>query len=104
MQILTMYGGLAINALNNGTRGCDFAEWLTTGFGTGTHAMIVAPGEDGLTQAMLSLPDLAIFGEARLRSSRTSLFTSRRFLERRRRTKKRPPRPRAKARNEACPR
>jgi hypothetical protein len=67
MQLLSMYGGLAINALNNGTRGCDFAEWLITGFGTGTHAVIAAPGEEGLTQAMLSLPELAIFGEARLK-------------------------------------
>ena len=53
--------------MNNGTRGCDFAEWLSRGFGTATHATIAGSGEDGLTQMMLSLPELAIFGEARLR-------------------------------------
>jgi hypothetical protein len=67
MQLLSAYGGLVINALNNGTRGCDFAEWLSRGFGTATHATIVGVGEDALTQSMLSVPELAIFGEARLR-------------------------------------
>jgi len=67
MQLPGAYGGLVINALNNGTRGCDFGEWLSRGFGTATHATIAGSGEDGLTQSMLSLPELAIFGEARLR-------------------------------------
>jgi len=78
MKLLGAYGGLVINALNNGTRGCDFAEWLSRGFGTATHATIAGSGEDGLTHSMMSLPELAIFGEARLRNSHTNLSIMRR--------------------------
>jgi hypothetical protein len=66
-QLLAAYGGLVVNALNTGTTGADFGEWLASGFGNAMHAMIAGQGEDALTQAMLGIPELALFGEARLR-------------------------------------
>jgi hypothetical protein len=66
-QLFASYGMLVVNALNNGTTGADFGEWVASGFGTATHAMIASQGEDALTQTMLGIPELAIFGEARLR-------------------------------------
>ena len=36
-------------------------------FGTAAQAMVASHGEESLNQTMLSVPELAIFGETRLR-------------------------------------
>jgi len=67
MGLLQAYGGVVVNSLNTGSRGCDFAQWLADGFGTATHAMIAQQGEVALVQSMMATPELAMFGEARLK-------------------------------------
>lgn len=62
-----MYGGIVLNSLNSGQRGCDLADWLVQGFGVGTHVLIAQHGETALVQAMAGVPGLAFFGETRLR-------------------------------------
>jgi hypothetical protein len=68
LALMQQYGNLVINALNNGTRGCDFADYVSGLLGNGTHAMISGHGEENLVQAMLAVPEIAMFGEPRLRS------------------------------------
>jgi hypothetical protein len=66
-QLFAEYGGLVLNALNNGTTGANFGDWVAAGFGIATYATLAGHGEDKLVQTMLGIPELALFGEARLR-------------------------------------
>jgi hypothetical protein len=63
-----MYGGLVVQALNSGVPGYDFADHITALTGNVTHAMIAAHGEDALVRTMMSIPEIALFGEPRLRT------------------------------------
>jgi hypothetical protein len=65
--LLGQFGGLALNALNSGVSGAEFGDNLSRVFGTGMIAGIGNYGEDALTQAMLSMPEFAHFGENRIR-------------------------------------
>jgi hypothetical protein len=67
LPLVQNYGGLIVNALNNGTPGYDFADYVARLFGTATHAMIAGHGEEPLCQSMFSVPELAMFGEGRIR-------------------------------------
>lgn len=66
--LFQQYGNLVVNALNNGTPGYDFADWITGLLGTATHAMIAGQGEAALAATMLQIPEIAIFGEVRVRT------------------------------------
>jgi hypothetical protein len=65
--LLGQYGNLVINALNNGTAGYEFADYLTGLLGNATHAMIASQGEDAIVSTMLTVPQIGIFGETRIR-------------------------------------
>ena len=67
MALLVNYGGLILNALNTGIDGAEFADNVSRLFGGATYALVANHGEDVLTQSMLSIPELSIFGESRLR-------------------------------------
>jgi hypothetical protein len=67
LLLLQNYGGLILNALNNGMPGYDFADCVARLVGTGTIAAIANHGEDLLSQSMLSLPEFQMFGESRLK-------------------------------------
>lgn len=66
-NLITQYGGLIVNQLNAGTPGWQFADYITGLLGVGTHAQIVAAGEPALLETLLSFPEIAMFGEPRLR-------------------------------------
>lgn len=68
LDLFQQYGNLVVNALNNGTPGYDFADSISLLLGGATHATIAAQGEDALTTTMLTIPPIAIFGEARIRT------------------------------------
>jgi hypothetical protein len=68
MQVVQQYGELVVNALNQGTPGYDFADYLCGLLGTGTHAAIAQQGEDPIVQALMSIPQIALFGEQRVRT------------------------------------
>ena len=65
-EIFQQYGNLVLNAINNGTPGWVFADNLVGLLGTATHAMIAQHGEPALVDAMKSIAEFAVFGEARL--------------------------------------
>lgn len=65
--ILQSYAPLILNALNGGMQGAEFADHFSQLFGVGTHAVVSSQGEDALLQTMLAVPEIAMFGEARLR-------------------------------------
>jgi hypothetical protein len=65
--LLAQFGGLVLNALNSNTGGHYFARNVTELVGVGTHAMIAHHGEEVLVANMMAVPELAMFGEARLR-------------------------------------
>lgn len=67
LALLQNYGGLVVGALNNNMPGYNFAASLTHLVGTGTHAMICSHGQDALLQAMFSIPEIAMFGEMRVK-------------------------------------
>src|SRR5262249_42458042 len=67
LALLQSYGGVIISQLNSGGTGFDFADHLCALVGAGTHAMIANHGEDTLTQTLLSFPEIALYGEARIR-------------------------------------
>ena len=67
VALLANYGGLILNALNTGVDGAEFADNISRLFGGATYALVANHGEDLLTQSMLSMPELAMFGESRLR-------------------------------------
>jgi hypothetical protein len=67
LPLLTQFGGLIVNALNGGVPGHHFARNVAELVGVGTHAMIANHGEAALTANMMAVPDLGMFGEARLR-------------------------------------
>lgn len=81
VNLFTQYGGIVINALNNGTRGFDFADYIAGLLGVATHAMIAGQGEDAIVTAMLSIPEMAMFGEARLRTFAHEFCHYQEFLE-----------------------
>lgn len=67
MGLFTQYGNLIVGHLNSGTPGYDFAAMITDLLGTATHAMIANAGEEMLAATMIRIPEMNIFGEARLR-------------------------------------
>ena len=67
-EIFQQYGSLVLNALNNGTPGYAFADYVVGLLGTATHAMIANHTENVLVSTMLAIPEFQIFGEARLRT------------------------------------
>jgi hypothetical protein len=56
-----------VNALNGNIGGHHFARNVAELVGVGTHAMIANHGESVLAANMMAVPELAMFGEARLR-------------------------------------
>lgn len=66
LEIFQNYGQLVLNAINNATPGWIFADNLVGLLGTATHAMIAQHGEPALVAAMKSIPEFAVFGDARL--------------------------------------
>jgi hypothetical protein len=65
--LLTQFGGLIVNALNSNMGGHYFANHVAELVGVGTHAMIANHGEGVLAANMMAVPELAMFGESRLR-------------------------------------
>jgi hypothetical protein len=65
--LFAQYGGLVVSAMNNGLGGADFADHLSQLFGTGLVANVSNFGEDALAQMMLSIPEIQVFGELRIR-------------------------------------
>jgi len=65
--LVQMYGGLILGQLNMGSPGYVFADHITALIGNGMHAQICAQGEPALVQALLAAPEIAMFGEARLK-------------------------------------
>lgn len=61
------YAHLVINHLNAGTPGHAFADYFAGLFGMGMHAEVCAHGEPALAQALLSVPEIAKFGEPRIK-------------------------------------
>jgi hypothetical protein len=66
--IVQNFGGLVINHLNVGTPGQEVADSLVALMGNATHAQICAQGEPALVQALMSAPEIAMFGEPRIRA------------------------------------
>ena len=81
LAVFRQYGALVVQALNNGTPGYDFADHMTGLLGTSTHAMIAAHGEDALVAVMKSIPEIALFGEPRLRAFTTEFINFERYLD-----------------------
>jgi hypothetical protein len=67
LPLAQQYGGLVVQALNAGTPGYDFADYMCGLLGTATHAAIAGQGEEAIVQAMMTIPEIAMFGEQRLR-------------------------------------
>ena len=65
--LFQQYGNLIVGHLNSGTPGYDFAGMIVDLVGTATHAMIATQGEELLAVTMMKIPEMAIFGEQRLR-------------------------------------
>ena len=80
LPVFQQYGALVVNALNNGTPGYDFADYVCGLLGKGTHAMIAAHGEDALVATMKSIPEIALFGEPRLRAFTAEFIDFERYL------------------------
>lgn len=68
LQLLQSYGGLIQNHMNHNTPGYDFADYVVGLLGTGVHAQICGPGEETLATVMMRIPELAMFGETRIRT------------------------------------
>lgn len=66
-EIFEQYGGLVLNAINNGTPGYAFADYVVGLMGQATHAMIANHSEDTLVTTMMTIPEFQIFGEPRIR-------------------------------------
>ena len=81
LALFQQYGQLIVNALNNGTPGYDFADYVSGLLGNATHAMIAANGEEALTATMLQIPEIAFFGEPRIRSFVTEFVDYQEYLE-----------------------
>jgi hypothetical protein len=60
------YGGLIVQHLNMGTPGYIVGEWLSGLLGNAAHAQIAALGEPALLAALMTTPEIAIFGQERL--------------------------------------
>jgi hypothetical protein len=70
-QLLTLfqqYAPIIVNALNRGTNGADFGDYVTGLLGVATHAQISGFGEDAILATMLSIPEISLFGELHLRT------------------------------------
>jgi hypothetical protein len=80
LSVFQQYGALVVNALNNGTPGYDFADYVCGLLGKGTHAMIASHGEDALVATMKSIPEIALFGEPRLRTFTAEFIDFERYL------------------------
>ncbi len=80
LAVFQQYGALVVNALNNGTPGYDFADYMCGLLGKSTHAMISAHGEDALVATMKSIPEIALFGEPRLRAFTAEFVDFERYL------------------------
>jgi len=81
LPLLQNYGGLIQNALNGGVPGYDFADNVASLFGNATHAMIANHGEQVLAENMLAIPELAMFGEFRLRRFAHEFVNYEEFLD-----------------------
>ena len=80
LSVFQQYGALVVNALNNGTPGYDFADYVCGLLGKATHAMIASHGEDALVATMKSIPEIALFGETRLRAFTAEFVDFERYL------------------------
>jgi len=81
LPLLQNYGGLILNALNSGVPGYEFADNVARLFGNATHAMIANHGEQVLAENMLAIPELAMFGELRLRRFSNEFVNYEEFLD-----------------------
>jgi hypothetical protein len=79
--LFQQYGGLVLQALNGGVPGYDFADHISALTGNATHAMISAHGEDALVHTMLQLPEIALFGEQRVRTFTKEFINYEQYLE-----------------------
>jgi hypothetical protein len=64
---LQTYGGVVLGALNSGQGGAVFADNLVNMFGAATHASIANFGIEAMVASMLAVPQIALFGEPKLR-------------------------------------
>jgi hypothetical protein len=80
-NILQMYGNLIVNHLNNSTPGYDFADYVVGLLGTSNHAMIAAPGEETIVRVMMRIPEIALFGEVRLKQFVHEFVNYQQYLE-----------------------
>lgn len=67
LSLMQSYGGLIVNHMNSGTPGYDFADYVAGLLGVAVHANMCAPGEAALVAVMLKVPEIAVFGESRIR-------------------------------------
>jgi hypothetical protein len=67
LQDMRQYGGLIVTHLNNNTAGFDFADYVAGLLGAGVVANISASGEPMLVRVMMQIPEIAIFGESRIK-------------------------------------
>ena len=81
LSVLTQYGGLIVNHLNSGTTGYDFGDYVAGLLGTGAHANMCAPGEAVLATVMMRVPEIAIFGESRIRQFVNEFVHYQEFIE-----------------------
>lgn len=80
-SLIATYGGLVVQHLNSGTSGAQFADLIAGLLGNGMHAQICAQGEPALLQAMLTVPEVALFGEPHLRKFVHEFAHYQEFLE-----------------------
>ena len=81
LGMFSQYAPIIVNALNNGTPGYDFADYVVGLLGNATHAMIAGAGEAPIVETMLSIPEMALFGESRLRQFVHEFVAFREYLQ-----------------------
>jgi hypothetical protein len=81
LGLAQQYGILVVNALNAGTPGYDFADYMCGLLGTGTHAAIASQGEEAILQTLLSIPDIALFGQEKLKTFTHEFVDYEKFLK-----------------------
>jgi hypothetical protein len=81
LALFQQYGNLVVTALNNGTPGYDFADYISGLLGNATHAMLAGHGEEALATTMLQIPEIAFFGEPRIRTFVNEFVHYQEYLE-----------------------
>jgi hypothetical protein len=63
-----------VSALDRRVSGAEFGDYISGLLGDATHALIANHGEDVIVGAMMQVPQLALFGAARLREFAHGFF------------------------------